>query len=61
MAQYLPQKTIHGDFKHSQLCEFGRDHWKLIDLDASVEISSKPLVTLDVAFTIIFAAPEVLK
>ena len=53
------QNTIHGDFKPSQLCEFGRDVWKLIDLDSSVVVFPAMLVSVKRAITYIFGAPEV--
>ena len=50
---------IHADFKSMQLCEFGRDHWKLIDLESSLLVLPDKQVSLQRAVTPIFAAPEV--
>ena len=57
-SPFYLQNTIHADFKASQLCEFGRDIWKLIDFDSSVLVLPCVLVSPDRAMTTIFAAPE---
>ena len=53
------QNMIHADFKAMQLCEFGRDCWKLIDLESSLLVMPDKQVSLHRAMTPVFAAPEV--